>query len=121
MSTSIETKENPALISSERVSGTDVYGAGDEKIGKIESVMIDKRSGRVAYAVMSFGGFLGIGEDHYAVPWQALEYDESLDGYRTQITKEQVEGAPAHSDDHWNDREWETRIHDHYGARYYWP
>src|SRR5712671_6104899 len=67
-----ETRETGSLIGSDKVEGTAVYGANDTKIGSIERVMIDKMSGRVSYAVLSFGGFLGIGDDHYPLPWQSL-------------------------------------------------
>ena len=66
-------------------------------MGSIERVMIEKRSGQVAYAVLSFGGFLGIGSDYYPIPWDALKYDTSLGGYRTNITEEQLKGAPKYS------------------------
>ena len=63
------------LISSEDVHGTDVYGAGEEAIGEIDHLLIEKVSGRVSYAVMSFGGFLGLAHSHYPIPWSALKYD----------------------------------------------
>jgi len=66
--------ETADLIGSDKVEGTAVYGVGRTQIGSIERVMIDKRSGKVAYAVLSFGGFLGIGDDHYPLPWQSLDY-----------------------------------------------
>src|ERR1041384_6041444 len=69
------------LIGSDRVEGTNVYRSDGKKIGEIERVMIDKVSGQAAYAVMGFGGFLGIGEDHYPIPWQRLKYNEKLGGY----------------------------------------
>ena len=65
------------LISSEDVQGTEVYGAGDKAIGGIDHLLIEKVSGRVTYAVMSFGGFLGLGHSHYPIPWAALKYDTS--------------------------------------------
>ena len=76
-----ETRETGSLIGSDKVEGTAVYGANDTKIGSIERVMIDKMSGKVSYAVLSFGGFLGIGDDHYPLPWQSLKYDTNLGGY----------------------------------------
>ena len=82
-----EARETGTLIGSDKVEGTAVYGADDTKIGTIERVMIDKTSGRVSYAVLSFGGFLGIGDDHYPLPWQSLKYDTNLGGYRTGITE----------------------------------
>ena len=76
------------LIGSDRVEGTNVYRSDGKKIGEIERVMIDKVSGQAAYAVMGFGGFLGIGEDHYPVPWQRLHYNEKLGGYEVNLTDE---------------------------------
>jgi hypothetical protein len=111
---------NHQLISSEDVEGTEVYGTGSEKIGEIDHLMIDKVSGRVVYAVMSFGGFLGLGHSHYPVPWAALTYDTALGGYRAKLTEEQLRDAPAFSDDSWGDRDWEIRTHRHYGIREYW-
>ena len=73
-----EARETAGLIGSDKVEGTYVYDAKGEHIGSIERVMIDKRSGQVAYAVLSFGGFLGIGTDYYPIPWASLSYDTSL-------------------------------------------
>jgi hypothetical protein len=111
---------NHRLISSEDVQGTDVFGVGDAKVGEIDHLMIDKLSGRITYAVMSFGGFLGLGHSHYPVPWNALKYDTALGGYRTGITEQQLKNAPEFSDDSWTDRSWETRTHQHYGVAPYW-
>jgi PRC-barrel domain len=108
------------LISSEDVQGTDVYGVGDEAIGNIDHLLIEKVSGRVAYAVMSFGGFLGLAHSHYPIPWSALKYDTALGGYRTGITEDQLRDAPEFSDDSWTDRDWETRTHQHYNVPPYW-
>ena len=87
-----EARETGTLIGSDKVEGTAVYGAGEKKIGSIERVMIDKKSGSVSYAVLSFGGFLGIGNDHYPLPWQSLKYDTALGGYRTGIHRAAAEG-----------------------------
>lgn len=108
------------LISSDNVHGTNVYGAGDAKVGEIDHLMIDKISGRVTYAVMTFGGFLGLGESQYPVPWNALKYDPALGGYRTGITEEQLRDAPEFVGDSWDDRGWETRTHEHYKVPPYW-
>jgi hypothetical protein len=98
-----EARETGSLIGSDKVEGTAVYGPDDTKIGSIERVMIDKVSGRVSYAVLSFGGFLGIGDDHYPLPWQSLKYDTTVGGYRTGVTESQLRGAPKYSnDDAWN-------------------
>jgi hypothetical protein len=82
------------LIGSDRVEGTNVYRSDGKKIGEIERVMIDKVSGQAAYAVMGFGGFLGMGEDHYPIPWQRLTYNEKLGGYEVNLTDEQLKNAP---------------------------
>ncbi len=74
----MEDRETFSLIGSDKVEGTNVYGANGEKVGYIERVMIDKISGKVSYAVLSFGGLRGIGDDHYPLPWQALKYDANL-------------------------------------------
>jgi len=74
----MEDREFGNLIGSDKVEGTAVYGADTKKIGSIQRVMIDKMSGKVPYAVLSFGGFLGIGDDYYPLPWQSLKYDTRL-------------------------------------------
>jgi hypothetical protein len=94
------------LIESDRVEGTTVYDPSGNNIGSIKRLMIEKISGGVAYAAMSFGGFLGMGTEEHAVP-NKLTYDTNLGGYRTDITEQQLRGAPAFSRDSiydWNDR-----------------
>jgi sporulation protein YlmC with PRC-barrel domain len=93
--------ETATLIASDKVEGTAVYGADSEKIGRIENVMIDKLSGKVAYAVLSFGGWLGMGQDHYPLPWAKLKYNETLGGYVVNLTNEQLQSAPKYADDRW--------------------
>ncbi len=120
--TSLETRETANLIGSDKVEGTAVYGADQNKIGSIERVMIDKISGKVAYAVLSFGGFLGMGEDYYPVPWSTLNYDTNLGGYRTNLTESQLKGAPKYTDStgwNWN-RENDRRVYSYYRAEPYW-
>ena len=93
--------ETATLIASDKVEGTAVYGADSEKIGRIENVMIDKLSGKVAYAVLSFGGWLGMGQDHYPLPWAKLKYNETLGGYVVNLTNKQLQSAPKYTDDRW--------------------
>jgi PRC-barrel domain len=110
------------LIESDRVEGTTVYDPQGNDVGSIKRLMIEKISGRVAYAVMSFGGFLGMGEEEHAVPWSKLTYDTNLGGYRTDITEQQLRGAPTFtrdSDWDWSDRSRERQLHDYYRAPYY--
>ncbi len=109
-----------SLISSTDVEGTSVFDTRRNSIGSIDHLMIDKVSGNVRYAVISFGGLLGIGTSHYPLPWAAMRYDTALDGYVTSVSQEQLSDAPEFSDDSWMDRDWETRMHEHYGARPYW-
>jgi hypothetical protein len=104
------------LISSEDVEGTDVYGVDGKKIGEIDHLMIDKVTGHVTFAVISFGGFLGLGHSHYPVPWVALKYDPKLGGYITGITADKLKDAPAFSDDAWSDRNYEAQFHKHYNT-----
>ncbi|HEV2080740.1 MAG TPA: PRC-barrel domain-containing protein [Allosphingosinicella sp.] len=90
----LETDENVRLISSTKVEGTPVLDRDGAKIGKIENFMVDKYTGRVAYAVMSFGGMMGLGTSLFPLPWPLLEYDESKGGYKLGITKEEMKDAP---------------------------
>lgn len=86
------------LITASQVQGTAVYDTKLEKLGRVEDVMIQKASGRIAYAILTFGGFLGIGDRYYPLPWDKLRYDTELGGYVVDIDRETVEGAPAYSD-----------------------
>jgi uncharacterized protein YrrD len=82
------------LIAAEKVNGTDVYNLAGDKLGKVEDIMIDKVSGHAVYAVMSFGGFLGMGEKHHPLPWATLKYDTQKDGYVVNLDKKKLESAP---------------------------
>jgi sporulation protein YlmC with PRC-barrel domain len=93
--------ETSDLISADRVEGTTVFDAEGRSVGTIETVMIGKRDGQVAYAVLSFGGFLGIGTNYYPIPWNKLTYGTSLDGYVVAMTKEQIEAAPSYTPEEW--------------------
>ena len=111
------------LIASDRVVGAEVRRPDGSKVGRIERLMLDKASGRVAYVVMSFGGFLGLGEDYYTLPWAVLTYDTGLDAYSVEITEEQLRNAPARSPeggDPQDEREWEEHVHRYYNAAPYW-
>lgn len=112
-----------SLIASDRVIGTEVRRIDGSKVGRIERLMLDKRSGRVAYAVMSFGGFLGMGEEYYTLPWAVLRYDTGLDAYVVDITEAQLRDAPARSpegSDPEDERAWEEHVHRYYNAAPYW-
>ncbi len=114
------------LIPAKRVLGADVYNQANEMIGRIEDVAIDKRTGKVAYAILSFGGFLTIGEKHQPLPWSCLDYDMDRGGYVVDITQEFLALAPKLevSDlSGWDDKDGREALHQHYrdlGAKPYW-
>ncbi len=93
------TDETPDLIAAGKVRGTSVYNAAGDNLGTIDDLMIGKRDGRVAYAVLSFGGFLGIGEKYTPLPWHVLTYDADKGGYNIGLTEDQLRNAPAYSRD----------------------
>lgn len=119
----VMSRETPHLIASDKVEGTAVRRTNGDTLGSIERVMIDKRSGKIAYAVMTFGGFLGIGNDYRALPWSVLRYNESLDAYELNLSDDQLRSGPAASGD-WSvgvvDRDWERQAHSYYHAAPYW-
>jgi hypothetical protein len=109
------------VISSDRVEGTAVYNLAREKLGSIDTLWIDKLSGQVRYAVLEFGGFLGIGTDRYPLPWSMLKYDTTQDGYVVPIDKKTLEGAPRYQGNDkpiYND-DYGRKVYDHYGATWY--
>jgi hypothetical protein len=105
-----------AVIESDRVEGTAVFDLQGHRIGTIKRLLIEKVSGRVVYVDVTFGGFLGVGVHHHTIPWEKLTYDTRLHGYHTDITEEQVRGAPAFSrdDEDWPDREREQEMWDYW-------
>lgn len=112
-----------SLIAAEKVNGTDVYNMNGDHLGTVDDIMIDKVSGKAIYAVMSFGGFLGIGEKQHPLPWSSLTYDESKGGYVVNLSKERLEQAPTLDPDD-NDFAWTPdygrRVDKYYGAQTYW-
>jgi hypothetical protein len=113
------TDETVDLIASNKVDGTAVYSPSEERLGSVYNLMIHKRSGQVAYAVMSFGGFLGMGSNYHPLPWNQLTYNTRLGGYVVNLTKEQLEGAPTYAEseaDVWNDPAYGRRVDDYYGG-----
>lgn len=115
--------ETGQLISADKVDGTAVYNATGDKLGSVDHVMIDKFNGRVAYAVMSFGGFLGMGNKYHPLPWSVLKYDTQQDGYVVNLDKKVLEGAPVMEDADvadWDNRAWGQQIHNYYHVPPYW-
>jgi sporulation protein YlmC with PRC-barrel domain len=122
---SLDDTNNPAgkLIAAHKVQGASVYNTALEKLGTVEDIMIDKASGRIAYAVLSFGGFLGIGDRYHPLPWEKLNYNAELGGYVVDIDRETLEGAPSYSNTKtaaWDDDAWGRDVYAHYGVPPFW-
>jgi sporulation protein YlmC with PRC-barrel domain len=107
------------VISSDKVEGTNVYNVAGEKLGSIDDLMIDRHSGQVKYAVLEFGGFLGMGTDRYPIPWSMLKYDADKGGYLVPLDKAKLEKAPRYSDDRAPsyDTEYGTRVNTYYDTK----
>ncbi|BBK40472.1 hypothetical protein STVA_04920 [Allostella vacuolata] len=116
----IATNETDRLIASDKVEGTAVYNRKGEHLGSVYNFMVDKVSGQAAYAVMSFGGFLGIGQSYHPLPWKMLTYDTGMSGYVVDIDAARLKGAPTYSDAEqpWSDPAYGRRIYDYYGIGY---
>jgi hypothetical protein len=112
----ISTDETRRLIASNKVEDTAVFDRTGKQIGTVYNFMVDKISGQVAYVVMSFGGFLGIGESYHPLPWRALTYDTRLGGYIVDIDAERLAGAPTHKagDDPFADTEYGQKVDAYY-------
>lgn len=117
--------EHP-LVPAGRVNGKRVFNTEGEKLGEVEDVAIDKLSGQVAYAILSFGGFLGLGEDYFPVPWSLLKYDTELGGFVIPMDKDQLKDAPRFDREKlsgWDDTEAREAIfgyYNQYGVGPYW-
>lgn len=121
-SDALKQKEVGRLIAADKVQGTPVSNPSGERVGTIENVMIDKPSGRVAYAVMSFGGVLGMGKSRYPLPWNLLEYDTELNSYVVDADPDVLKGAPVYEEGrtNWADETWGRRVYDYYKVPPYW-
>ena len=84
------------IISSDKVEGTKVFNPAGDKLGSVDDLMIDKVSGQIRYAVLEFGGFLGMGTDRYPLPWNMLKYDTQREGYVVPLDKKKLEQAPRY-------------------------
>ena len=119
----LQDEKNSTVIGSDRVDGTAVYGLDQEKIGKVDKLLIDKRGGNVTDVVISAGGFLGIGDEKHSIPWSKLDYDTDLDGYRIDVTKEQLMDAPRFGNnepDRPYDRDYQTSVYKYWTVTPYW-
>ena len=113
----------PEIMAASSFEGETVVNSQGETVGEIEEVMLDVRSGRIAYAVLSVGGFLGIGEKYFAVPWRAFTMDTDNHRFILDVDKQRLENAPGFDKDHWPamaDQSWATQVHTYYSTRPYW-
>ena len=113
----------PQVMAADTLQGDSVMNDAGEYLGEITDIMIDVPTGRVAYAVMSVGGVLGIGDKLFAIPWSALRLDTENKCFRMNVAKERFEQAPGFDKDHWPtmaDQRWAEDIHSFYNARPYW-
>jgi len=109
----------PAFMSAGSLIGNDVYNLQDDDLGDVKELMLDMRTGKIAYAVLSFGGFLGMGEKLFAVPWAALTLNTENKRFILNVSKERLESAPGFDADNWPDManpEWASGIHTYYGT-----
>lgn len=115
----VERGETDQLIASNKVEGTAVYDHAGNQLGAIHNFMVDKRSGQVQYAVLQFGGFLGIGKNYYPLPWKMLNYSLARGGYEVDVDKSMLEKAPHYSDQEPRyDRAYGESVHTAYGMDY---
>ena len=113
----------PEVMDAATLKGDNVVNAAGDDLGKIEAIMLDVTSGRIAYAVLSFGGVFGIGKKLFAIPWSALILDPAEKRFVLDVTKERLESAPGFDKDHWPsmaDQKWATEIHEYYSVTPYW-
>jgi len=118
--TDIATDETDRLIASNKVEGTAVYNRTGERLGTIYNFMVDKRSGKVEYAVLSFGGLFGLGSDYYPLPWEILTYDTGQGGYVVDIDKSVIDKAPRYSagNEPTYNREYGREVYGYYNVPY---
>ncbi|HEX5311961.1 PRC-barrel domain-containing protein [Aquabacterium sp.] len=113
-------RPGPNLMGADTLVGNDVCNLKDEKLGEIKDIMLDISSGRIRYAVLSFGGFMGMGEKLFAVPWSALKLDTQNKRFVLDVDKDKLESAPGFDKDHWPDMadsSWAESIHSYYGTK----
>lgn len=113
----------PRLMTASTLDGNQVVNRQDEALGEIEEIMLDIEHGRIAYAVMGAGGFLGLGERLFALPWSALTLDTDRKCFVLDADKASFEDAPGFDKDHWPDQadpQWHRRVHEHYRSQPYW-
>lgn len=113
----------PKIMAADTLEGDDIVNTAGDKLGELEHIMIDVPTGRVAYAVLSFGGFLGLGDKLFAIPWRALRIDPPNHRFILDVDKETLEGAPGFDKNHWPsmaDEQWTREVHAYYKTSPYW-
>ena len=113
----------PRVMASSTLEGDDVLNRQGEKLGKIEEIMLDVPTGRIAYAVLASGGFLGLGDKLFAIPWRSLTLDPENKCFVLDIAKDRLQQAPGFDQDHWPsmaDESWAQQVHTYYSVRPYW-
>lgn len=113
----------PQVMAADTLTGDEVVNAAGESLGEIDHIMIDIPSGRIAYAVLSFGGFLGLGDKLFAIPWSALALDTEQHLFVLNVDKEHLKNAPGFDKDHWPSmaqEQWAADVHRFYGVDPYW-
>ena len=118
-----EAGPGPEVMAASTLDGDKVLSIEGDDIGKVKDIMLDVRSGRIAYAVLSSGGFLGIGDKLLAIPWHALTLDTGRKCFQLAMSSERIKNAPGFDKDHWPsmaDETWATSIHQFYGREPYW-
>lgn len=110
----------PSLMGADTLIGNDVYNTADESLGTIKELMIEMSTGKIGYAVLSYGGFLGMADRLFAVPWQALKLDTQNKRFTLNASKDQLKNAPGFDKDHWPamaDTSWASDVHTFYGVK----
>ena len=113
----------PQIMAADTLTGNDVVNSAGEDLGKIKAIMLDVPSGKIAYAVLSFGGIMGFGEKLFATPWHVLKLDTDNKRFILDIDQERLKNAPGFDKDHWPamaDQQWATSIHSYYNVEPYW-
>lgn len=117
------TTTTPPVLSATTLIGDPVVNAAEENLGELEDLMIDVDNGRIRYAVLSFGGFLGVGNKLFAVPFETLQIDGENERIILDVQKKHLENAPGFNKNNWPDtaqEEWQTEVYEFYGRTPYW-
>lgn len=117
-----EIKMARSIVNTDDIVGVEVRSPQGDKLGKIEAIMLDKLQGRVAYVVLSFGGFLGMGDKLFAIPWSMFSYNNKEECFNLSLDKETLKKSPGFDKDHWPDMSnpaWSSSIHKYYGTNAY--